>query len=1640
MKKINNKLAKKASKLAKSRNMENKIITVKNAEEDTDTKAEILIQNQIDFEPKVSVIIPVYNVEEYLRQCLDSVVNQTLKEIEIICVDDGSTDSSLEILKEYANKDKRITVIKQENLHAGVARNAGLVVAKGEYVHFLDSDDWVDFCTYEELYNLIIEKNVKVIKFKSYTYDNKKKEIVSSYFTNMGAISVDLFDTKIGLKNHYKSLVNVSDAPWSGFYNNIFLRDHNIKFDNLLCANDTSFFFNIISKIDEIYLSSQRYVYYRVNNNNSLVGIRAYNFDCQLSQYSRIAKIFSDKPEKIQDHVKKHILQGIFFRYSGYMSNSNLDIHTKNKINKETKVFIKNIDKTLVSERYKFIYEDLTSHVPLISIIIPIYNASLYLRECLNSICNQTIRNIEIICINDASTDDSLSIINEFAQNDDRVIVIDLTSNTGAPGAVKNIGIKQAIGEYIGFVDSDDYVDLNYFEELYIQATKHNADIAASTSLCHVYNDKTIKKHIDCPNGILKAPEEKSLLMRLSGSNCNKIYKREVVTRNDILCCEVRNIAEDNLFSMCAMSVANKIITSDKSLYYYRHHETSLTSHKRTDKDFYIFQIYKDIDNYISNKFADNKNLKQKYLLAVDARKIQDFKWFAYECDKKHIELFKQQVKNNFPQIYNAVFNDNIIISLTSFPARINTTHLTIESLLNQSKKADKVILWLAPEQFPNKEKDLPQQLLDLCEQGLTIDWYHDIKSYKKLIPTLKKYPDAIIVTADDDNIYPKQWLEKLYKSYKKHPHDIHCHRVTKFYYSDAGFQTIAGGYEYHKGASYLNKLVGLGGVLYPPHCFYKDILNEELIKRLAPTNDDQWFWVQAALNGYRTRVVDLPDIDANYIPGTQESGLTNINDKGQKLFWKDFRNLISYYPKFRELLMKESKRSRRSNVKIKIPYRQELENWYKRAMKQDLDLDNPKTFNEKIQWLKLYDSTPIKTRLADKYLVRDWVKEKIGEEYLIPLLGVYDKFDDIDFEKLPDKFVMKCNHGSGYNIIVKDKFQLDLQDAKQKIDYWMNENFAFKVGCELHYRDIQPKIVIEQFLDEISESLYDYRFFCCNGKVEQIWLDVGSGTPEHKRKIYDRNWNELDIKVKWPRLETEVAKPNNLKKMIEMSEKMSKEFALVRVDFYDINDKIYFGEMTFTSMSGTGKFEPEIEGLRLGQKIKLPKLAYNIDTGEYYKLPKSSKFKKFAKKAKPYLLFPYYLLMLPFKKYKLANLQTKTNTFKRIKNFIYHKESKGIYTKTYLFGIRIGKKINLCELVDSRLALMKSQLSAKVENQVKLLQQTMTENKKQVDNSITNVINQIEKGQVLYYNPYSTRVTVERGFSDITSTTNFEQRFRKLVSNLPQESITTIVDIIKRLQTIKGTNCKLDLFNTKEKALLKEVRDFNKSILKISDNLYCYQNYFLPINHFEASVFFYKHGIDKLQDMSKFKDKAILDVGAFIGDSALILSPLTTNKVYSFEATIENYNHMLKTIELNNLKNVVPIKTAVGSQVGEIELRYEGSASSSSDLMIKNPKYIEKCPVTKIDDYVKEHNLQVGLIKVDIEGAEQDFLKGAMQTIKEQKPTMLISIYHNVGDFLDIKPMIESWNLGYKFSIFKPTIESVLGETLLICECIDDR
>lgn len=264
------------------------------------------------------------------------------------------------------------------------------------------------------------------------------------------------------------------------------------------------------------------------------------------------------------------------------------------------------------------------------------------------------------------------------------------------------------------------------------------------------------------------------------------------------------------------------------------------------------------------------------------------------------------------------------------------------------------------------------------------------------------------------------------------------------------------------------------------------------------------------------------------------------------------------------------------------------LKKWYLRMCGSELDLENPVSFNEKMQWLKLYDSTALKTLLADKYLAREYVGDKIGHEHLIPILGVWDNFDEIDFAKMPNQFALKANHGSGWNSIIQDKAAMNYMAEKMKFDRWMHTNFATEYGYELHYMNIPPKIVAEKYIADMDGTIFDYRFFCFNGIPKFVWVDSGSGTKEHTRTIFDASWNIQDYLVNYPPIEPSPEMPDTFSKMKEFAAILSKEFTFVRVDFYSINGNIYFGELTFTPQSGTGKWNDNEQNLLYGNLITL--------------------------------------------------------------------------------------------------------------------------------------------------------------------------------------------------------------------------------------------------------------------------------------------------------------------------------------------------------------------------------------------------------------------------------------------------------------------
>lgn len=263
----------------------------------------------------------------------------------------------------------------------------------------------------------------------------------------------------------------------------------------------------------------------------------------------------------------------------------------------------------------------------------------------------------------------------------------------------------------------------------------------------------------------------------------------------------------------------------------------------------------------------------------------------------------------------------------------------------------------------------------------------------------------------------------------------------------------------------------------------------------------------------------------------------------------------------------------------------------FKKEFGQDIDLSNPVTFSEKLQWLKLNWRSSIATSCVDKFAVREFIKNKIGSQYLNELYGVYDSVEEVNTDILPKSFVIKGTHGSGFNLIVKDKEKVDWSSYKNTMNRWLNINYFWK-NREWVYKDIKPRIVVEKFLNEKGSdgSLTDYKFYCFNGIVRFCQVIRGRGVNE-TIDFYDNNWVLLPFTGlrKMPNSNKEFKKPAKFEEMIELAETLaSSNFPFVRVDFYYVEEKIIFGEMTFFPMSGYGRFYPDVWNRKIGDLLSV--------------------------------------------------------------------------------------------------------------------------------------------------------------------------------------------------------------------------------------------------------------------------------------------------------------------------------------------------------------------------------------------------------------------------------------------------------------------
>lgn len=273
-----------------------------------------------------------------------------------------------------------------------------------------------------------------------------------------------------------------------------------------------------------------------------------------------------------------------------------------------------------------------------------------------------------------------------------------------------------------------------------------------------------------------------------------------------------------------------------------------------------------------------------------------------------------------------------------------------------------------------------------------------------------------------------------------------------------------------------------------------------------------------------------------------------------------------------------------------KVPDEEYLKKRYRAHFNRSLNLQNPKTFNEKLQWLKLYDRKSEYTVMVDKYRVREYISEKIGKQYLIPLLGVWDSPDEIDFDSLPNKFALKCNHNSGLGMcICTDKSSLNIEQVKEELNKGLKQDY-YLTGREWIYKDVPRKIIAEQFLKSDAGGLTDYKIHCFNGVPKFILVCrdrfAESGLTED---FYTIGWEHMDVKrPEIPNATEPIEKPKELEKMLMLAEKLSKDIPFIRIDFYFVEGKIYFSELTFFPASGFESFEPQIWDEKFGEWLTL--------------------------------------------------------------------------------------------------------------------------------------------------------------------------------------------------------------------------------------------------------------------------------------------------------------------------------------------------------------------------------------------------------------------------------------------------------------------
>lgn len=521
--------------------------------------------------PKISILIPIFNVEKYLEECLDSVVGQSLKDIEIICINDGSTDKSLSIIKRYASQDPRIVTVNKKNSGYGDSMNRGLAKARGEYIGIVESDDFIENDMFEKLYNLAVRHDAEVVKSNFFYYYTDLTSTSPQWDEKIGAVYNKERRSAVTQHNTLCKLVNSNEvgrvvnpmeertifyqrpAIWSAIYKRSFLNDNDIRFLPTPGASyqDTSFGFKVWASARRAVFTEDAFLHYRQDNEASSVNSPGKVF-CVADEYHEI-EAFLDKKGLTEELGP--MAQAT--KYGAYIWNfkrlsDELDADFLKLFSKEYKqadragildygYFDSNMRRDLeeiINHQKLFLTRKHARRNAKVSVLVPVYNTEDYLSDCLDSLLGQTLKDIEIVCVNDGSTDSSLTILESYYNKDPRIVLRDI-SNRGV-AAARNHAVAYASSDFLMFCDSDDTYPASACELLYTAITADRSDLATGEIAISYSSPELAAQYRRTDNayyrlkydGVMKLTD--TIIKNTDVSLCNKIFRSSLQKRYEI--------------------------------------------------------------------------------------------------------------------------------------------------------------------------------------------------------------------------------------------------------------------------------------------------------------------------------------------------------------------------------------------------------------------------------------------------------------------------------------------------------------------------------------------------------------------------------------------------------------------------------------------------------------------------------------------------------------------------------------------------------------------------------------------------------------------------------------------------------------------------------------------------------------------------------------------------------------------------------------------------------------------------------------------------------------------------------------------------------------------------------------------------